>query len=76
MALPDRPVSSWFQGMDLPNSLFGTGGTDSELYEENDEFVLSVESESAPEPTGPRSGVSEPPVSRFPRARQCEAIRH
>ena len=40
MALPDRPVSSWFQGMDLPNSLFGTGGTDYELYEENDEFVL------------------------------------
>ena len=49
--------------MDLPNSLFGTGGTDYELYEENDEFVLSVESESAPESTGPRSGVSEPPVS-------------
>jgi len=49
--------------MDLPNSLFGTSGTDYELYEENDEFVLSVESESAPESTGPCSGVSEPPVS-------------
>ena len=29
--------------MDLPNSLFGTGGTDYELYEEDDEFVPSVE---------------------------------
>ncbi|WP_436929379.1 Hsp20/alpha crystallin family protein [Halosimplex halobium] len=43
MALPDRPVSSWFQGMDLPNRLFETGGNDYELYEEDEEFVLSVE---------------------------------
>ncbi|MFC7141713.1 Hsp20/alpha crystallin family protein [Halosimplex aquaticum] len=43
MALPDRPVSSWFQGMDLPNRLFETGRNDYELYEEDGEFVLSVE---------------------------------
>ncbi|WP_436923141.1 Hsp20/alpha crystallin family protein [Halosimplex amylolyticum] len=43
MALPDRPVNSWFEGMDLPNRLFETGRNDYELYEEDDEFVLSVE---------------------------------
>lgn len=43
MALPSRPVSSWMQGMDLPSRLFETGGDDYELYEEEDEFVLSVE---------------------------------
>jgi len=29
--------------MDLPSRLFETGGDDCELYEEDDEFVLSVE---------------------------------
>ncbi|WP_123536361.1 Hsp20/alpha crystallin family protein [Halosimplex salinum] len=43
MALPDRPVNSWFQGMDLPSRLFETGRSDYELYEEDGEFVLSVE---------------------------------
>jgi len=43
MALPNRQVNSWFQGMDVPNRLFGTGSSDYELYEEGEEFVLSVE---------------------------------
>jgi len=43
MALPDRPVNSWFQGMDLPSRLLETGRNDYELYEEDGEFVLSVE---------------------------------
>jgi HSP20 family protein len=43
MALPSRPVSSWMGGMDLPSRLFETGSDDYELYEEDDEFVLSVE---------------------------------
>jgi HSP20 family protein len=43
MALPTRPVSSWMQGMDLPSRLFETGSDDYELYEQDDEFVLSVE---------------------------------
>ena len=43
MALPTRPVSSWMQGTDLPSRLFETGSDDYELYEEDDEFVLSVE---------------------------------
>jgi HSP20 family protein len=43
MALPTGPASSWFLGTDFPSRLFETGGTDYELYEEDDEFVLSVE---------------------------------
>lgn len=43
MALPDRPVNSWFQGIDLPSRLLETGRKDYELYEEDGEFVLSVE---------------------------------
>jgi HSP20 family protein len=35
--------SSWVQGLDFPSQLFETGGSDYELYEEDDEFVLSVE---------------------------------
>ena len=42
MALP-TPASSWTQGLDFPNRLFETGSNDYELYEEDDEFVLTVE---------------------------------
>jgi HSP20 family protein len=42
MALP-RPASSWTQGLDFPSRLFESGGNDYELYEEDDEFVLTVE---------------------------------
>ena len=42
MALP-RPTSSWTQGLDFPSRLFDSGRTDYELYEEDDEFVLTVE---------------------------------
>ncbi|MFB6302037.1 MAG: Hsp20/alpha crystallin family protein [Haloferacaceae archaeon] len=43
MALPTGPASSWLQGTDFPSRLFETGRNDYELYEEDDEFVLSVE---------------------------------
>ena len=43
MPLPTTPASSWFQGNDFPSRLFETGRNDYELYEEDDEFVLSVE---------------------------------
>ncbi|MFB6118050.1 Hsp20/alpha crystallin family protein [Halosegnis sp.] len=43
MALVRRPANSWMQRFDLPNQLFETGSNDYELYEEDDEFVLSVE---------------------------------
>ncbi|MFA9516345.1 Hsp20/alpha crystallin family protein [Halopenitus sp. H-Gu1] len=43
MALPTSPTSSWMQSPDFPSRLFETGGNDYELYEEDDEFVLSVE---------------------------------
>jgi HSP20 family protein len=43
MALPNTPSSTWFQNLDFPSQLFETGGNDYELYEEDDEFVLSVE---------------------------------
>ncbi|MFB6303962.1 MAG: Hsp20/alpha crystallin family protein [Haloferacaceae archaeon] len=46
MALPATPASSWWQSIDLPSRLLGEGGfggTDYELYEEDDEFVLTVE---------------------------------
>ena len=45
MAMPTTP-DSWMQSLDLPTRLFGQrdfGGTDYELYEEDGEFVLSVE---------------------------------
>ena len=46
MALPTRETDNWMQGLDLPSRLFGGGGfggNDYELYEEDGEFVLSVE---------------------------------
>jgi HSP20 family protein len=43
MALPTNPANSGLQGMDFPSRLFETGRNDYELYEEDDEFVLSVE---------------------------------
>ena len=44
MALPTGPTSSWMQGLDLPSRVFGdVGSTDYELYEENGEFVLTLE---------------------------------
>ncbi|MFC6721867.1 Hsp20/alpha crystallin family protein [Halobacteriaceae archaeon SHR40] len=43
MALPRTAPNSWIQGLDFPSRLFETGSTDYELYEEDDEFVLSVE---------------------------------
>ncbi|MFB6162765.1 MAG: Hsp20/alpha crystallin family protein [Halococcoides sp.] len=42
MALPANPASSWMQRTGFPR-LFETSGNDYELYEEDDEFVLSVE---------------------------------
>ena len=43
MALPMSPANSWMQGLDFPSRLFETGSTDYELYEVEDEFVLTVE---------------------------------
>lgn len=43
MALRKNPASSWMRGTDFPSRLFETGSDDYELYEEEDEFVLSVE---------------------------------
>jgi len=43
MALPRTAPTSWIQGLDFPSQLFETGGNEYELYEEDDEFVLSVE---------------------------------
>ena len=43
MALPTGPRSSWLQGTGLPSQLFESSRNDYELYEEDDEFVLSVE---------------------------------
>ena len=45
MLEPTTP-SSWRQNLGLPSRLFGegvTGGSDYELYEEDSEFVLSVD---------------------------------
>ena len=43
MALPTSPANSWMQGLGFPSQLFETGSNDYELYEEDEEFVLSVE---------------------------------
>jgi len=44
MALPTDPASSWMQGLGLPSRVFDdASGTDYELYEADDEFVLTVE---------------------------------
>lgn len=42
MALPS-PTPSWSGGFDTPRRLFASGGSDYELYERDDEFVLSIE---------------------------------
>jgi len=44
MALPTNRPDSWTQGLDFPSRLFGDfGGNDYELYEEDGEFVLTLE---------------------------------
>jgi HSP20 family protein len=45
MALPTTPTDSWTQSLDFPSRLFGTGfgGNDYELYEQDGEFVLTIE---------------------------------
>ncbi|MFB6091253.1 MAG: Hsp20/alpha crystallin family protein [Halobellus sp.] len=44
MALFTDPSSSWMQGMDFPSRVFDdSGSTDYQLYEEDEEFVLTVE---------------------------------
>ncbi len=43
MALPTDPTSSWMQGLGFPSRIFDDASTDYELYEEDDEFVLTVE---------------------------------
>lgn len=43
MPLPTTPASSWVQGIDVPSRVFGTGSDDYELFEEDDEFVLSID---------------------------------
>jgi len=40
---PDPPASSWIRDFDLPSQLFGIGTDDDELYEEDGEFVLTVD---------------------------------
>ncbi len=43
MAFPPTP-NTWMQGLDVPSRLFGeAGSTDYELYEEDDEFVLTID---------------------------------
>ena len=43
MALRRTPASNWMRNASRPSRLFETSGSDYELYEEDDEFVLSVE---------------------------------
>ena len=43
MALPTSIASDWSGTMDFPSRLFGTRGTDFELYEQDDAFVLTIE---------------------------------
>jgi len=43
MALPTTTPSSWLRSMDFPSQILETGSDDYELYEEDGEFVLSVE---------------------------------
>ena len=38
-----EPANAWTQSIDLPSRLFESGSNDYELYEEDGEFVLSVE---------------------------------
>jgi len=41
--LPTNTTDTWFGNLDFPSRLFGTGRDDYELYEEDGEFVLSIE---------------------------------
>lgn len=43
MALPTDPASSWLSRTGTPSRIFGTGSEDYELYEQDGEFVLSIE---------------------------------
>ena len=43
MALPTSLTSDWTQRMDFPSRLFGDWGSDFELYEQDDQFVLTIE---------------------------------
>jgi len=43
MPLPTSPATSWTQSLDFPSRVFGRGSDDYELYEEDGEFVLSIE---------------------------------
>jgi HSP20 family protein len=44
MALPTTSDSTWMQSLDLPSRLFGDfGSSDYELYEEDGEFVLTID---------------------------------
>lgn len=44
MPLPTNPASSWTRSLDLPSQLFGGfGDTDYELYEEDGQFVLTID---------------------------------
>ena len=43
MTLPTDPASSWLSGTGSGSRLFGTGSDDYELYEQEGEFVLSIE---------------------------------
>lgn len=44
MVLPKTPSTTWFQNLEVPSRLFpGVGDEDYELYEEDGEFVLSIE---------------------------------
>lgn len=43
MALPTSPSSSWIQNAGFPSRLFELGRSDYELYEEDGEFVLTIE---------------------------------
>ena len=44
MVLRTPAPSTWMQSLDMPSQLFGdVGGNDYELYEEDDEFVLTID---------------------------------
>ena len=43
MALPIDPTSSWFSRTSIPSRMFGNRTNEYELYEQDGEFVLSIE---------------------------------
>ncbi len=43
MALPTSATTDFTRTFDFPSRLFGSGSTDVELYEQDDEFRLSIE---------------------------------